>query len=148
MDAAVEQVERAMVAIRRRQSRRALAQHMPIDPSVFAVLDAVEDRGPCSVSVLVPALGVDQPRASRLVAKAVDEGFLVRQADQADGRRTLVELTPLGRRQVDAAHEARRRVFAEAMDSWSDDERVTFARLLTSFVEELDNLAMVNRSVN
>ncbi|RSM84537.1 MarR family transcriptional regulator [Kibdelosporangium aridum] len=138
-------VERAMVAIRRRQTRRALARHMPIDPAVFGVLDAVDERGPASVTELAPALGVDQPRASRLVARAVDEGFLVRQADQRDGRRALVALTPKGRRQVDAAHQARQRIFAKAMADWSAEERSTFARLLTSFVERLDSEDMVNQ---
>lgn len=132
-------VERAMVAIRRRQTRRALARQMPIDPSVFGVLDVVEEQGPCSVTELAPALGVDQPRASRLVARAVDQGFLVRQADQRDGRRTLVALTSSGRRQVDVAHSARQRVFAEAMADWPEEDRATFARLLTSFVDGLDS---------
>nr|CEL15965.1 Transcriptional regulator, MarR family [Kibdelosporangium sp. MJ126-NF4] len=131
-------VERAMVAIRRRQTRRALSRHLPIDPAVFGVLDAVDDRGPCSVTDLAPALGVDQPRASRLVARAVEEGLLARQADQQDGRRTLVTLTTSGQRQVDAAHNARQRVFSDAMAEWSPDERATFARLLTSFVDRLD----------
>ncbi len=139
MDPDVELVERAMVAIRRRQSRRALAKHMPVDPAVFGVLDAVEDRGPCSVTDLTGALGVDQPRASRLVARAVDEGLLVRQADQHDGRRTLVSLTAVGRRQVEAAHEARQRVFAEAMADWPPPDRAAFARLLTKFIAALDS---------
>ncbi|MFC0115677.1 MarR family winged helix-turn-helix transcriptional regulator [Kibdelosporangium aridum] len=138
-------VERAMVAIRRRQTRRVLAQHMPIDPAVFGVLDAVDERGSVSVTELAPALGVDQPRASRLVARAVDEGLVVRQADQRDGRRALVALTSKGQRQVDAAHQARQRIFAEAMANWSAEERSTFARLLTSFVERLDSGDMVNQ---
>jgi DNA-binding MarR family transcriptional regulator len=130
----VVRVERAMVAIRRSQSRRALSRHMAVDPAVFAVLDAVEERGPSSVTDLASILGVDQPRASRLAAKAVDEGFLVRQADQHDGRRSLVSLTTSGRQQVDAAHSSRQEVFALAMADWSADERTTFARLLTEFV--------------
>jgi DNA-binding MarR family transcriptional regulator len=127
-------VERAMVAVRRSQSRRALSRHMAVDPAVFAVLDAVEERGPSSVTELASVLGVDQPRASRLVAKAVDDGFLARQADQSDGRRSLVSLTASGRTQVDAAHSSRQEVFARAMADWSADERATFARLLTAFV--------------
>lgn len=131
-------VERAMVAIRRRQSRRALSRQMALDPAVFGVLDAVDERGPSSVTDLAAVLGVDQPRASRLVAKAVDSGLLRRQADQVDGRRTLVVLTASGQQQVDAAHLSRREVFARAMADWSPEERATFARLLTSFVAGVD----------
>jgi DNA-binding MarR family transcriptional regulator len=132
-------VERAMVAIRRSQSRRALSRHMTVDLAVFPVLDAVEERGPSSVTELASALGVDQPRASRLVAKAVDDGLLVRQADQSDGRRSLVSLTASGRKQIDAAHSSRQEVFAGAMADWSAEERVTFARLLTEFVAGVDS---------
>ncbi|MCE6997329.1 MarR family transcriptional regulator [Saccharothrix sp. S26] len=138
MDDPVVAVERAMVAIRRSQSRRALSRHMAVDPALFPLLDAVEERGPSSVTELTTALGVDQPRASRLVAKAVDEGLLTRQADQHDGRRTPVSLTSSGRAQLDAAHTVRRQVFARAMADWSDEERATFARLLTAFVSGMD----------
>lgn len=138
MDPAVVRVERAMIAIRRSQSRRALSRHMAVDPAVFGVLDAVEEHGPSSVTALAEVLGVDQPRASRLVAKALDEGFLVRRADQTDGRRSLVSLTASGRAQVDAAHSARQEVFAHVMARWSAQERATFARLLTEFVAGID----------
>jgi DNA-binding MarR family transcriptional regulator len=127
-----------MVAIRRSQSRRALSRQMAVDPAVFGVLDAVEERGPSSVTDLADVLGVDQPRASRLVAKAVDEGLLARRADQSDGRRSLVSLTTSGREQVDTAHSSRQEVFARAMADWSADERAAFARLLTEFVAGVD----------
>jgi DNA-binding MarR family transcriptional regulator len=139
MNEPVVLVERAMVAIRRRQSRRALSRHMAADPAVFAVLDAVEERGRCSVTDLTEVLDVDQPRASRLVTKAVDQGLLVRQADQDDGRRSLVSLTTAGRKQVDAAHVARQEVFARAMGDWSAADRATFARLLTAFVDGVES---------
>jgi DNA-binding MarR family transcriptional regulator len=138
MDRDLVLVERAMVAIRRRQSRRALSRHLPVDPAVFGVLDAIEEHGPVTVTELVAVLGVDQPRASRLAARAVDEGFLVRQADPADGRRTRLSLTALGNRQLGVIHEARQRVFAQAMADWQAEDRETFARLLTRFIEALD----------
>jgi DNA-binding MarR family transcriptional regulator len=115
-----------------------MARQMPVDPAMFGVLDAVEERGPSSVTELVDALGVDQPRASRLVAKAVDEGLLVRQADQRDGRKTLLSLTASGQRQVQAGHQARQQIFAAAMADWSTEDRQTFARLLTTFIAALD----------
>jgi DNA-binding MarR family transcriptional regulator len=139
MDRNLLLVERAMVAIRRRQSRRALSRHLPIDPATFGVLDAIEERGPSTVTELVDVLGVDQPRASRLAARAVDNGFLVRQADPADGRRTLLSLTVLGSRHLGVIHEARQQVFAEAMADWPTGDREKFAHLLTKFIAALDS---------
>ncbi|GAA4638066.1 MarR family winged helix-turn-helix transcriptional regulator [Actinoallomurus vinaceus] len=135
-------VERAMVAIRRSQTRRAMSrlgrdvEGVAFDPTVFGVLDAIEGMGrSCTVTEVAAALDVDQPRASRLVSRAVDAGLLVRLADQRDGRRTPVALTDLAREGLDRMHRFRQETFARAMAGWSDDDRAAFARLLTSFVE-------------
>ncbi|MEV5969016.1 MarR family winged helix-turn-helix transcriptional regulator [Streptomyces sp. NPDC051921] len=145
---AVAAVERAMVAIRRSQSRRSLGRLAPpdggpaVDPTLFGVLDTVEDRdGACSVTDVATALGVDQPRASRLVMRAVDEGWVARAADPADARRTLLGLTRAGREQVDRTHRFRRQVFARAMEGWPDADRTEFARLVTAFVASLGRVA-------
>lgn len=135
---AVAAVERAMVAIRRSQSRgslRRMNQGGHIDPTLFGVLDAVEERGDsCTVTDVANALSVDQPRASRLALRAEEEGWLAREPDPADRRRTLLTLTAEGRAQVDRTHQLRQEVFARVMADWPDADRESFARLLTTFV--------------
>lgn len=140
-DKAVAAVERAMVAIRRTQTRRSLGRlappdaGKPIDPTLFSVLDVVEDRDkPCSVTDVATALGVDQPRASRLVLRAVGEGLLDRRTDPSDARRTLITLTGSGQEQLDRTHRFRQEVFARVMADWPDADRSEFARLITTFV--------------
>jgi DNA-binding MarR family transcriptional regulator len=132
-------IERAMIAIRRSQSRRALSRLAPPgDQTVFGVLDALEELSrPGMVGEVGAALGVDQPRASRLVARAVEQGLVVRQADQQDGRRTLLTLTDQGRAVLAGAHTSRRQAFARAMADWPEADKATFARLLTSFTTTL-----------
>ncbi|SHL28502.1 DNA-binding transcriptional regulator, MarR family [Pseudonocardia thermophila] len=128
-----------MVAIRRRQSRRTLARVAgAADDTLQPVLDAVEAAAePMGVGEVAAAIDVDQPRASKLVAAAVSAGLLRREADQSDGRRTLLVLTDAGRERLAHVHAYRRRVFAAAMADWTDAERETFARLLTRFVTAL-----------
>lgn len=133
----VERIERAMVAIRRRQRRRALARLSGVSGQSFEVLDALESDQAATVSSVARALDVDQPRASKLVAAAVQAGLVRREADQADGRRSALRLTDAGRAALDAAHRNRRAVFAEAMTGWNDEERAEFARLLARFVAAL-----------
>ncbi|NKY85381.1 MarR family winged helix-turn-helix transcriptional regulator [Nocardia veterana] len=142
---AVEAIERAMVAIRRSQTRRTLNRlaakdaRTPIDPTTFDVLDAVEGRADtATVGDIAQALGIDQPRASRLVARAVADGLLYRQADQGDGRRVILRLTSGARAALARAHEARQAVFARTTADWTAAERNEFARLLTKFVEDFD----------
>jgi DNA-binding MarR family transcriptional regulator len=128
------------VLLRRAMSRRTLQRHSSRQASVesgalFTVLDALEESDGLGVTQIADALGVDQPRASKLVARAVDEGLVRRAADRADGRRQSLHLTPKGRRIVDSAHRARRHAIARAMATFSDDEAKEFARLLTTFVQ-------------
>lgn len=140
-------IERAMVEIRRLQQRRTLAkisEHRSgrrVDPTMTAVVDALEQLAPCTVSAVATALGVDQPRASRLVARAVEEGLVARTADQHDGRRTLLRLTKAGTGHAAQVHQFRHNLFAEVMIDWSPHQVATFARLLTRFVDSYVSLA-------
>jgi DNA-binding MarR family transcriptional regulator len=136
----VAAVEAAMIAIRRRQTRRTFAVQSGGPDPVQEVLDAIEaaEPDPLGVNGVAAALGVDQPRASKLVAAAVAAGLVRREADQADGRRTNLVLTAAGRSQLDAVHTYRRDRFAAAMEDWTRDERTDFAALLTRFVAALD----------
>jgi DNA-binding MarR family transcriptional regulator len=146
MENPVIAVERAMVTIRRMQTRRTLSRSACADPTVVAVLDAVEghvdQREPASVSGVASALAVDQPRASRLVARAVADGWLSREADQADGRRASLRLTEAGTNLLAQVHRHRQDVFATAMADWPAERQVTFAQLLTEFVEAYQGVAL------
>ena len=141
-------VERAMVTIRRRQTRRALAQRaqaghgLAVSPAVTGLLDAVEAEAAAgrevTVTDLTRLLAVDQPRASKLARQAVSAGLLQRLADQRDGRRSALELTADGTGYLDAVHSYRQSQFTAAMDGWTDAERAVFADLLTRFVAALE----------
>lgn len=129
-----------MVAIRRSQARRNLSRLQrkrtgsEVDHAVLGLLDVLDEAGPATITAIAEVLTVDQPRASRLAARAVDAAVVRREADQRDGRRTVLVLTGEGREQLERMHEFRRAVFAEAMAGWSAEERRTFGRLLTEFV--------------
>jgi DNA-binding MarR family transcriptional regulator len=134
----VAAVERAMVAIRRSQTRRALARLTGAETTGTEVLDVVEEAEetgePATVTSVAVALNVDQPRASKLVAAAVAAGLVRREADQADGRRALLVRTPDGRRVSAEIHAFRQEAIGRAVADWPADERAEFARLLTRFV--------------
>ncbi|MET7763363.1 MarR family winged helix-turn-helix transcriptional regulator [Streptomyces sp. NPDC005393] len=68
-------------------------------------------------------MGVDQPRASGLIAGAVEAGLVRREADQSDGRRALLVRTEAGRALTQEVHRFRRSVFAEAMEGWPEADR-------------------------
>lgn len=148
----VAAVERAVVVLRRQQGRNALARLSArrgarsgtvgtLPDQVFQLLDAVEHATtlgrPPSVTEAAALLAVDQPRATRLAAQALDAGLLRREADQSDGRRSLLALTPDGRAALAQIRAFRRRVIAEALRDWSADDRADLARLLGRFVDDV-----------
>jgi DNA-binding MarR family transcriptional regulator len=140
MEAPVEAIEAAMVRIRRRQTRGALARSSgsTVPDSLIRTLDAIGSEPQSTVGSLTKALAVDQPRASRLVAQAISAGLAQRLADQADGRRAILELTDDGKDLLDGVRTHRLGAMDEAMRGWSARDRKEFARLLTKFVDALD----------
>jgi DNA-binding MarR family transcriptional regulator len=148
---ATDAIERAMVAMRRSQGRRVLHRRAAGDAATvgeaaaFQVLDAIEAAAEAgramTVNGVAGALAVDQPRASRLVARAVDAGLVRRGADPADGRRSVLTLTSRGARVLAAGHRTRREAVSAALADWSPEDRATFARLLSAYVRSWERAA-------
>jgi len=85
------------------------------------------------VGLVAERLGIDPSRASRMVATAIDAGYVERVASQSDGRRITLRLTESGHAFEDAMQRFRQAQFARAMVDWSDREREQFGRLLLKF---------------
>ncbi|WP_413317905.1 MarR family winged helix-turn-helix transcriptional regulator [Agrococcus sp. 1P02AA] len=90
----------------------------------------VHAEQPSSITDLGHAIGVDQPRASRLVQALADAGLVRRIPDPADGRRTVIEATTAGRARFEAHAEARAAEVAAAAASLTSAERAELSRLL------------------
>lgn len=100
-------------------------------PARIRLLDAlVHAAQPLSVSEIADAIGVDQPRASRLVQQAVEMGLAAREADPDDARRTRIALTLEGRRRAGDFRGERRERLSRALADFSDEERAELVRLL------------------
>lgn len=101
----------------------------------FRLLDALEGaEHPPSVSQLAEAIGVDQPRASRLVQAAVEAGHVRREADPSDARRSALVLTASGRKLLASARDTRRSAVETALTDFTPAETAEFARLFSRFI--------------
>jgi DNA-binding MarR family transcriptional regulator len=102
------------------------------------MLDALEaaerDGRSLTISMIGEAIGVDQPRASRLVQEASDAGLVRRTADPADARRSIIELTAAGKAQIVEVRSARRSAVEDALAGFTSEELHTFAQLFVKFV--------------
>lgn len=102
------------------------------------MLEALEaadaDGRSLSVSGVAAAIGVDQPRASRLVQEGVERGLVRRIPDPSDARRALIQLTTAGRAQLEELRTHRRSAVETALSAFTPEEARTFADLFDRFV--------------
>jgi DNA-binding MarR family transcriptional regulator len=106
----------------------------------FRLLEVLLRADPATrmgISEIAEAIGVDQPRASRLVNEAVERGLATRRADERDARRSVVELSAAGRSMLESAHANRRTAVTDALAGFSAEEVATFSALLARFVANL-----------
>lgn len=142
-------IERAMIRIRRRQTRQMLGTlanegtSAPVQLEHVSVLDAIEEGRELrdekvTVGDIAERLGIDPSRASRVVTAAINAGYVRRVAVQSDGRRIGLELTEAGEGIIEHAHRSRLSLYDRLLRDWSRDDRTEFARLLARFTEALN----------
>nr|WP_236571296.1 MarR family winged helix-turn-helix transcriptional regulator [Microbacterium hydrocarbonoxydans] len=109
-------------------------------PARMRMLEALAAASaPLSVSDLGAAIGVDQPRASRLVQQGVAHGFVRREADPDDARRTRIALTDEGRKVARGMRGERREALGKALAAFTDDEREQLAALLNKLADNWES---------
>ncbi|MEV4668942.1 MarR family winged helix-turn-helix transcriptional regulator [Microbacterium sp. LWO12-1.2] len=105
-------------------------------PARMRMLEALAAASaPLSVSALGEAIGVDQPRASRLVQQGVERGYVRREADPDDARRTRIALTDEGRKVARGMRGERREMLGRALAAFTPEESAELARLLNKLAD-------------
>ena len=99
---------------------------------LLSTLDRLGDGA--SVNELAAAIGVDQPRASRVVSDCVERGLATRSTDPTDARRSVIGLTDAGRAVLEERRRERRAAVEQALQGFTAEERAQFAELLARFV--------------
>lgn len=142
---AIAEIDVTMQRIRRGVSKREFAAKLvatlgpDVDLQHLDTMGAIANWGHPSpesevtVGLVAERLAIDPSRASRLVSEVVDKGYARRVASQADARRICLELTEAGHAFTEEFRILKWKMLARAMGKWSEDEIVTFARLLDRF---------------
>ncbi|WP_434811129.1 MarR family winged helix-turn-helix transcriptional regulator [Microbacterium sp. bgisy189] len=100
-------------------------------PARVRLLEALASASePLTVSELGERIGVDQPRASKLVQHAVEMGLVRREADPDDARRTRIVLTDDGATLARGMRGERHDQLSTALSGFTPDERAELVRLL------------------
>lgn len=139
----VERIGQAMsrmrIMIGRRVVGRVALQNVApdLDISHIDVLDVikrVERDSEVTVGTIAERMRIDPSRASRVVADMVERGVLRREASQADARRIVVVLTPLGLKLLEEIRAVKLAAVAEIVADWPQADIETFSRLFETFI--------------
>jgi len=92
--------------------------------STITALDRLATEGPLRITELAAREAMTQPGVTLLVNRLVAGGHVERTPDPADGRATLVRITPAGQALLDERNAARARLLHELMarlEPWDRD---------------------------
>jgi DNA-binding MarR family transcriptional regulator len=101
----------------------------------WRVLATLHDGEPLTVSQLAQEVLSKQPTVTKLVQRMADQGWVALHADAADQRRTLVKVTPAGRRLVKPLVEAARQHEARMLRSLAATEKAALRKLLEKITQ-------------
>lgn len=105
----------------------ALPDGASIGRTGYWLLVLVSEQSPLRLSDLAGTVELDLSTISRQIRDLVASGLITRTPDPADGRAALLSLTERGVAVLEAVSESRRRVLAQAIAEWTDEERTTLA---------------------
>jgi DNA-binding MarR family transcriptional regulator len=111
-----------------------------IDHSAHLVLFVLRCSGALRLSDLAGRMELDASTASRHVRSLEQLGLVRRSPDPDDGRAFRVELTEQGIEEWESSARRRIELLSAAMDGWSEDDILTFERLMTRFADGVASL--------
>ncbi|MFJ1705922.1 MarR family winged helix-turn-helix transcriptional regulator [Kitasatospora sp. NPDC088346] len=132
----------ALGVLLRRSTREHLYAHLTeglgeaVDELTYPVLSGLARTGRCSATDLGREVSLDRSTVTRRADRLEHAGLLRREPDPADGRATLLDLTPAGHRIVAATRQRLAATIEASVASWPPDEAQAFARQLRRFVDE------------
>ena len=121
---------------RRVIGRTAIAKLAPgLDLSHLDVLDVVHrTQGDATVGSIAEGMRLDPSRGSRLVADMVGRGLLERDVSQADGRRSVIAVTALGRTILEDMRDAKIAIIRDVVSDWPKEDVAAFEELFDRLI--------------
>jgi DNA-binding MarR family transcriptional regulator len=99
-----------------------------LGPSQTAALATIERHGPLSPSELAKLERIQRPTATRIVAPLETAGLVQRVRDPADGRASILSVTPQGRALLKRLRERKTAYLAKRLANLDTQDRRTLER--------------------
>jgi DNA-binding MarR family transcriptional regulator len=138
----LEVLETEMAVLQRALERLARRSdiHRDLDRASYLLARTVDATGPVSVKALASRLGLDATTVTRQVSTMERRGLVGRHSDPKDGRVSVIELSPRGRRTMRAVQRARRDRARDLFAKWSPRDQREFGQLLGRFNDAICDL--------
>ncbi len=136
-------IERQITVLMRRVQRIHIitsSGETDLERSAYGIMTRLADDGPQRLGALATAFGLDPSTITRQVQALEKLGLAVRETDPADRRASILDLTDEGREVLQHTRAHRRARLREATRDWSDEDRLTFGRLLERFNLSVEKL--------
>jgi DNA-binding MarR family transcriptional regulator len=127
---------RVFRGMRRWQDQGAPQGPAPLGPRHVAALEQLRG-GPITVSELASRLGLTLPTVSGVLADLDRAGFVERQADPADRRRTIVQITPAQTALITKWLDGAAKPLARVLDKLAPSEQAAFLKAMDLLEAEL-----------
>jgi DNA-binding MarR family transcriptional regulator len=122
--------------MRRSQDRAAPQSLTPLGPRHVAALEQLRE-GPLTVGTLAARLGLTLSTVSGVLADLDRAGFVVRQADAGDRRRTIVQIAPAKSAVIEEWLDGAARPLARVLDRLDPQEQAAFVKAMDMLEAEL-----------
>jgi DNA-binding MarR family transcriptional regulator len=110
-----------------------------LSPTLASALASIDRHGPLTPSELADRERIKRPTATRLIGSLEENGLIGRTADPADGRSSLIALTPEGADLLRTQRTRKDAYLAQRLRALPAEDRETLARavdLLERMLEE------------
>ena len=134
-----ERAARLRLAITRVARRLRQEANADLSPSLTSALASIERHGPVTPSDLAHCERVQRPTITRVLARLEELELIGRAADPADGRSTLVTITPVGSALLSDLRTRRDAFLADRLSRLSAEDRAVLDRaseVLESLLED------------
>jgi DNA-binding MarR family transcriptional regulator len=114
--------------------------HRDLDRASYLLARTLDATGPINVKDLASKLGLDATTVTRQVSTMERPGLLYRHADPTDGRVSIIELSPTGKRKMRAVQRARRDRVRDLVAEWPTRDQLEFGQLLGRFNDAVGDI--------
>jgi len=124
------------LGMKAKENSLAAFEEAGLHPYHHAILAVLDEGSRETQGAIADALGYDKGQLVGLLDELEEGGLIVRQRDQADRRRHVVEMTPAGRKALTRARRLAARLEDEFLSSLDDKERAQLHALLMRLGEQ------------